>query len=150
MAERQIRIRVNRDPDGHVLTANSGGHRVRPAQNYRASHNARRNYDRYLALAQAELKIRRVPMLEPHEEYMLAKRWREHDDLEGGAQARQQSSAPRHQDRHGLSRLRRAHLGIDLGGQCPPDSGGPTPRAPKRGSAPEPCPLVGPSCASRI
>jgi hypothetical protein len=56
MAERQIRIRVNRDPDGHVLTANSGGHRVRPAQNYRASHNARRNYDRYLALAQAELQ----------------------------------------------------------------------------------------------
>src|SRR5712691_6368599 len=27
-------------------------------------------------------KIRRFPMLEPHEEYMLAKRWREHDDLE--------------------------------------------------------------------
>jgi RNA polymerase sigma-32 factor len=27
-------------------------------------------------------EIRRVPMLEPQEEYMLAKRWREHDDLE--------------------------------------------------------------------
>jgi RNA polymerase sigma factor (sigma-70 family) len=27
-------------------------------------------------------EIRRVPMLEPHEEYMLAKRWRKHDDLE--------------------------------------------------------------------
>src|SRR6267378_7240188 len=27
-------------------------------------------------------EIRRVPMLEPHEEYMLAKRWREHDDHE--------------------------------------------------------------------
>src|SRR6478672_9577489 len=27
-------------------------------------------------------EIRRIPMLEPHEEYMLAKRWREHDDLE--------------------------------------------------------------------
>src|SRR5260221_9072270 len=26
-------------------------------------------------------EIRRVPMLEPHEEYMLAKRWREHDKL---------------------------------------------------------------------
>ena len=25
-------------------------------------------------------EIRRVPMLEPHEEYMLAKRWREHGD----------------------------------------------------------------------
>src|SRR5262245_58711667 len=31
---------------------------------------------RYLA------EIRRVPMLEPQDEYMLAKRWREHDDLE--------------------------------------------------------------------
>ncbi len=27
-------------------------------------------------------KIRRVPMLEPQEEYLLAKRWREHDDRE--------------------------------------------------------------------
>jgi RNA polymerase sigma-32 factor len=27
-------------------------------------------------------EIRRVPMLEPHEEYMLAKRWREHSDRE--------------------------------------------------------------------
>src|SRR5437016_4971595 len=27
-------------------------------------------------------EIRRVPMLEPHEEYMLAKRWREHSDHE--------------------------------------------------------------------
>jgi RNA polymerase sigma-32 factor len=27
-------------------------------------------------------EIRRIPMLEPQHEYMLAKRWREHDDLE--------------------------------------------------------------------
>ena len=27
-------------------------------------------------------EIRKFPMLEPHEEYMLAKRWREHDDRE--------------------------------------------------------------------
>ena len=27
-------------------------------------------------------EIRRVPMLEPQDEYLLAKRWREHDDLE--------------------------------------------------------------------
>src|SRR5215467_8553233 len=27
-------------------------------------------------------EIRRVPMLEPQDEYVLAKRWREHDDLE--------------------------------------------------------------------
>jgi len=31
---------------------------------------------RYLA------EIKRFPMLEPQEEYMLAKRWREHDDRE--------------------------------------------------------------------
>src|SRR6266511_2477398 len=30
-------------------------------------------------------EIRRVPMLEPHEEYMLAKRWREHGDTEAAA-----------------------------------------------------------------
>ncbi|MGB6557105.1 MAG: sigma-70 factor domain-containing protein, partial [Pseudolabrys sp.] len=27
-------------------------------------------------------QIQRFPMLEPHEEYMLAKRWREHGDHE--------------------------------------------------------------------
>ena len=27
-------------------------------------------------------EIRKFPMLEPNEEYMLAKRWREHDDSE--------------------------------------------------------------------
>ena len=27
-------------------------------------------------------EIRRIPMLEPHEEYLLAKRWREHGDHE--------------------------------------------------------------------
>src|SRR3546814_747397 len=34
------------------------------------------NLQRYLA------QIRKFPMLEPEEEYMLAKRWREHDDTE--------------------------------------------------------------------
>jgi hypothetical protein len=29
------------------------------------------------------LKIQRFPMMEPHEEYVLAKRWREHGDHEG-------------------------------------------------------------------
>jgi len=33
-------------------------------------------------LARYIAEIRRVPMLESHEEYMLAKRWREHGDLE--------------------------------------------------------------------
>jgi DNA-directed RNA polymerase sigma subunit (sigma70/sigma32) len=54
-------------------------------------------------------QIRRFPMLEPHEEHMLAKRWREHGDHKA-AQARQQSFTPRRQDRQGLSRLRPANL----------------------------------------
>ena len=54
--------------------------------------------------------IRRFPMMEPHEEYVLAKRWREHGDQRGGAQARQQSFTPRREDRQGLSRLRPADL----------------------------------------
>ena len=32
------------------------------------------------ALARYLAEIKRFPMLEPQEEYMLAKRWREHDD----------------------------------------------------------------------
>src|SRR5919204_4326320 len=35
-----------------------------------------------VGLARYLEEIRRVPMLEPHEEYMLAKRWREHGDHE--------------------------------------------------------------------
>src|SRR5271166_4274317 len=38
--------------------------------------NGESGLSRYLA------EIRRFPMLEPQEEYMLAKRWREHDDRE--------------------------------------------------------------------
>ena len=36
--------------------------------------NGESGLSRYLA------EIRKFPMLEPQEEYMLAKRWREHDD----------------------------------------------------------------------
>ena len=36
--------------------------------------NGEAGLSRYLA------EIRKFPMLEPQEEYMLAKRWREHDD----------------------------------------------------------------------
>ena len=54
-------------------------------------------------------EIRRFPMMEPHEEYVLAKRWREHGDR-GGAQTPQQSFTPRRQDRQGLLRLRPADL----------------------------------------
>ena len=76
-------------------------------------------------------EIRRFPMLERQEEYMLAKRWREHGDRERGAQARHQPSAARGQDRQGLSRLRPADLRGDLGGQCRPDAGGRALRAGK-------------------
>jgi RNA polymerase sigma-32 factor len=40
-------------------------------------------------------EIRRFPMLERQEEYMLAKRWREHGDSRRGAPARHQPSATR-------------------------------------------------------
>jgi RNA polymerase sigma-32 factor len=56
-------------------------------------------------------EIRRFPMLEPQQEYMLAKRWREHGDPTA-AQARHQSFAPRRQDRHGISRLRLADFEV--------------------------------------
>ena len=74
-------------------------------------------------------EIRRFPMLEPQEEYMLAKRWREHGDREAAHQARHQPSAPGRQDRHGLSRLRPADLRGDLGRQCRADAGGQALRA---------------------
>src|SRR3984893_15097250 len=67
-------------------------------------------------------EIRRFPMLERREEYMLAKRWRERSQR--GAQAGNQPSAARDQDHQGLSRLRPADLGGDLRGQCRPDAGG--------------------------
>jgi RNA polymerase sigma-32 factor len=50
-------------------------------------------------------------MLEPQEEYMLAKRWREHGDRDA-ASARHQPSAARGQDRHGLPRLWPAHFEV--------------------------------------
>jgi DNA-directed RNA polymerase sigma subunit (sigma70/sigma32) len=52
-------------------------------------------------------EIRRFPMLEPQEEYMLAKRWREHGDRD----AAHKPFAARGQDRHGLSRLWPADFG---------------------------------------
>jgi len=48
------------------------------------------------------------PLLEPGEEFMLAKRWREHDDSKAAPQAGDQPIQARGQDRHGLSRLRAA------------------------------------------
>ena len=42
-------------PAMSFAAAHSGGYRMRPVQP-QGSHNARRNYDRYMALAQAELQ----------------------------------------------------------------------------------------------
>ena len=48
-------------------------------------------------------EIQRFPMLDPREEYKLAKRWRQHR-----APAHHKPFAARRQDRQGLSRLRSA------------------------------------------
>jgi RNA polymerase sigma-32 factor len=73
--------------------------------------------NRYLA------EIKKFPILSPEEEYMLAKRWTEHQDTDAAAQAGQQPPAPRRQDRHGLSRLRPAARRAHLRGQYRPDAG---------------------------
>ena len=51
------------------------------------------NLSRYLQ------DIRKFPLLEPDEEFMLAKRWREHGDTEAAHRPGDQPSAPRRQDR---------------------------------------------------
>jgi RNA polymerase sigma-32 factor len=53
-------------------------------------------------------EIRKFPLLEPEQEYMLAKRWVDHQDAERRAPDGHQPPAPRGQDRDGLSRLRPA------------------------------------------
>ena len=87
-------------------------------------------------------EIRRFPMLQPQEEYMLAKRYQEHEDTERGPQARHQPSAARRQDRHGLSRLRPADRRGDFRGQCRPDAGGEEIRAGARLPAGHLCDVV--------
>jgi hypothetical protein len=68
-------------------------------------------------------EIRKFPMLEPQQEYMLAKRT---PSMETATRptARHQPPAPRRQDRHGLSRLRPADRRSRVRGQCRPDAGG--------------------------
>ncbi len=68
-------------------------------------------------------EIRRFPMLEQQDEYMLAKRWREHGDRDAAHKLVTAICAwlPRSP---WLSRLRPARLRSDLGGQCRPDAGG--------------------------
>src|SRR6059036_3246521 len=72
--------------------------------------------NRYLA------EIKKFPILAPEEEYMLAKRWEEHQDTEAAARL-VNSPAARRQDRDGVSRLRLAGLGADLRGQHRPHAG---------------------------
>ena len=110
--------------------------------------NGESGLSRYLS------EIRKFPMLEPEEEFMLAKRWHEHDDPRRRAQTGHQPSAPRGEDRHGLSRLRPADRRSDLRRQCRPDAGGEAVRArdAASGSRPTPCGGSGPrsrntSCA---
>jgi DNA-directed RNA polymerase sigma subunit (sigma70/sigma32) len=55
-------------------------------------------------------EIRRFPMMEPHKEYVLGKRWREHGDHEAAHKLVNSQFTPRRQDRQGVSRLRPADL----------------------------------------
>ncbi len=55
MAEKPTCVIANPDRPGHFRAAHSSGHRTGPAPS-RGSHNARRDYERYLALAQAEVQ----------------------------------------------------------------------------------------------
>src|ERR1700736_1748715 len=66
-------------------------------------------------LASYLAQIRRFPLLEPQEEHMLAKRWREHGDRD---------AAHRLVTSHLRARLRPADCRGDLGRQRGPDAGG--------------------------
>jgi RNA polymerase sigma-32 factor len=50
-------------------------------------------------------EIRKFPLLEPEEEYMLAKRWVDHQDTEAAHRMVTSHLRSGRQDRHGLSRL---------------------------------------------
>jgi DNA-directed RNA polymerase sigma subunit (sigma70/sigma32) len=62
-------------------------------------------------------------MLEPHEEYMLAKRWREHGDHEAAHKLVNSHLRLVARIATGYRGLRPAYFRIDLGGQCRPDAG---------------------------
>ena len=62
-------------------------------------------------------EIRKFPMLEPDQEYMLAKRWQEHAEFGCRPYPGNLPPAPCNADRHGLPRLWPADRGGDLGGQ---------------------------------
>ena len=51
-------------------------------------------------------EIRKFPLLEPEQEYMLAKRWVDHQDANAAHPDGDQPPAPRREDRDGLPGLR--------------------------------------------
>ncbi len=69
-------------------------------------------------------EIRKFPMLTKDEEFMLAKRWQEHEDPTAAHKLVTSHLQARGQDRHGLPRLRPAHRGGHLRRQRRPDAGG--------------------------
>ena len=95
-------------------------------------------------------QIRRFPMLEPQEEYMLAKRWREHEDPDAAHKLVTSHLQARRQDRDGLPRLWPADQRSGLGRQCRPHAGRQTLRARQRLSPRDLCDVVDPRLNSRI
>ena len=95
-------------------------------------------------------EIRKFPLLQPEEEYMLAKRWREHEDPEARQAPDHQPFAARGQDRDGLSRLRPAGVRDRRRRQCRADAGGQALRARPRLPAGNLCDVVDPGRDSGI
>src|SRR5262245_35587549 len=91
-------------------------------------------------------EIRQVLMLEPHEEHMLAKRWREHGDPEAAHKLVNSHLRLVARIATGLSRLRLADLRIDLGGQYRSDAGGQALRAGQGLPARHLCHMVDQGC----
>ena len=81
------------------------------------------NLSRYLQ------DIRKFPMLAHDHEFMLAKAWREHDDVDSAHQLVTSHLRPGRQDRLRLPRLRPAAGGTDLRRQCRSDASGPQVRS---------------------
>ena len=74
-------------------------------------------------------EIRQFPMLEPQQEFMLAKSWREHGDRDAAHQLVTSHLRLVAQHRHGLSRLWPADRRDHFRRQCRPDAGGEALRA---------------------
>ncbi len=86
-------------------------------------------------------EIRRFPMLEPQEEYMLAKRWREHGDRDAAhklvtSHLRLVAKIAMGYRGYGLPISE-----VDLRGQCRPDAGGRSASSRRRASGSPPTPM---------